>query len=177
MRDILQSVLLAVEKVLVWVAVVAMTVLMLLTTADAISRYIFNAPITGAYEVTEKYLMTAGIFLAFSYSYRGDVFIRVSFLINKFAVGPKLVCDYLAQFATLAYCVFFAYATFDQAVTGMAEGSNLSALPLPLAPTYFLVPIGFVAMTVLVLVDIPKVPTGESRLMPPEEGEGSQAGV
>lgn len=170
MFAIIEKILLAGERVLVWIAVCSMTALMLLTTADATFRYLFNSPITGAYEITEKYLITIGIFLAFSYAYRGDVFIRVSFLIDRFPPAVKLACDYAAQLLTLGYCVFFAVSTLDEAIRGMWEGSTLSAVPIPLAPSYFMVPIGFFAMAIIVLVDVPKVATGESRLMPPSTG-------
>ena len=38
-------------------AMVALFVMMCLTTVDAVCRYLLNSPITGAYEITEKYLM------------------------------------------------------------------------------------------------------------------------
>ena len=155
--------LIACETVLVWIAIAAMVVLMMLTTADATFRYVLNAPIIGAYEITEKYLIVLAIFLGFSYAYRGDVFIRVSFFVDRLPASVKLVCDHAAQILTLVYCIFFAYCTLNQAFTGMWEGSTLSAVPIPLAPSYFLVPIGFIAMGILVLVDLPKVATGESK--------------
>ena len=135
-----ERILLACETVLVWIAILALIVLMFLTTADATFRYLFNSPITGAYEITEKYLITMGIFLAFSYAYRGDVFIRVSFLVDRFPPAAKLIVDYAAQILTLGYCAFFAVATLNEAINSMWEGSTLSAVPIPLAPSYFLVP-------------------------------------
>ncbi len=65
------------DLALVYTSVVATIVIMGLTSADALSRYLFNRPITGAYEITEKYLMVAAIFLGLSYAYRGGwVFLR-----------------------------------------------------------------------------------------------------
>ena len=172
----IEKVLTACETVLVWIAVAAMTVLMLLTTADAGLRYLFNAPITGAYEITEKYLITSGVFLAFSYAYRGDVFIRVSFFIERLPPAVKMACDHAAQILTLVYCIFFAYSTLNEAIAGMSEGATLSAVPIPLAPSYFLVPVGFTVMAFLVLADVPKVGKGESRLIPPPiVGDPSQS--
>ncbi len=57
--------------------------MMCLTSADALSRYLLNSPIIGAYEITEKFLMVAAIFLGLSYAYRGGVFIRVTFLVDR----------------------------------------------------------------------------------------------
>ena len=57
--------------------------MMCLTSADALSRYAFNSPILGAFEITEKYLMVAAIFMGLSYGYRGGLFIRVTFLVDR----------------------------------------------------------------------------------------------
>jgi TRAP-type C4-dicarboxylate transport system permease small subunit len=71
------------EVVLFNAAVIATAIMMLLTSADAIGRYIFNSPVMGAYELTEKYLMVAAIFLGMSYAFRGGIFIRVTFLVDR----------------------------------------------------------------------------------------------
>ena len=55
------------ELVLVYAGVLAAFAMMCLTSADALSRYLLNRPIIGAYEITEKYLMVATIFLGLSY--------------------------------------------------------------------------------------------------------------
>ena len=60
----------ACERVLTLVAVVATFCVMLLTTADASGRYLFNRPILAAYELATNYLMIAGVFLAMPYAYR-----------------------------------------------------------------------------------------------------------
>ena len=70
------------ELALFYTSVVATIGIMCLTSADALSRYLLNRPIIGAYEITEKYLMVAAIFLGLSYAYRGGVFIRVTFLVD-----------------------------------------------------------------------------------------------
>ena len=77
---------------LVYAAVAAAFAMMLLTSADALSRYLLNSPILGAYEITEKYLIVAMVFLGLSYAYRGGVFIRVTFLVDRlprFARGSR----------------------------------------------------------------------------------------
>ena len=57
------------ELVMVYVSSLSTFVLMLLTTADAGGRYLFNRPITGAYEITSNYLMIAAVFLAVCYGF------------------------------------------------------------------------------------------------------------
>ncbi len=156
--------LLRCDAVLVWLAVLATFALMLLTTADAASRYLLNSPITGAYEITEKYLMVAGTFLGFAYAYRRGVFIRVTFLVDRLPPALKLLCNYLAQIISLVFCAIVVFATAREALRATAEGTTLSTLPIPVAPAYFLVPVGFLAMTVFMLLDLTRVHTGQSAL-------------
>jgi len=71
------------EWALTLAAALATFVMMLLTTADAGGRYLFNHPILAAYEITTNYLMVAAVFLAMPYAYRQGANIRVTFLVNR----------------------------------------------------------------------------------------------
>lgn len=152
------------ETLLIGVAALATFIMMCLTTLDAVSRYVFNSPIMGAYEITEKYLMVAAIFLGLSYAYRGGAFIRVTFLVERLPAAVRLVADYLAQIISLAFCLAFAVTATQQAFRALAGGTTLSTVPVPLGPAYFMVPLGFLALAILMLIDLPRVRTGQSRL-------------
>ena len=152
------------ELVLVYASALAAVVMMCLTSADALSRYLLNRPIMGAYEITEKYLMVATIFLGLSYAYRGGVFIRVTFLVDRLPARMKLLAQYLAHLASLLFCLIILVATTQQAVRGLSDDTTLSALPLLVGPAYCLVPLGFFALTVIMLIDLPRVRSGRSHL-------------
>ena len=85
--------------------------MMCLTSADALSRYLLNRPILGAYEITEKYLMVAAIFLGLSYAYRGGVFIRVTFLVDRLPPALKLAVNHVVHLVSLAFCLVVLVAT------------------------------------------------------------------
>ncbi|HET7253556.1 MAG TPA: TRAP transporter small permease [Xanthobacteraceae bacterium] len=152
------------EVVLVYASILAAVAMMCLTSADALSRYLLNRPIMGAYEITEKYLMVATIFLGLSYAYRGGVFIRVTFLVDRLPARLKLLAQYLAHLASLLFCLIILVATTQQAVRGLSDDTTLSALPLLVGPAYCLVPLGFFALTVIMLIDLPRVRSGRSHL-------------
>src|SRR5262249_33795532 len=109
------------ELALVYASVVATIGIMGLTSADALSRYLLNRPITGAYEITEKYLMVAAIFLGLSYAYRGGVFIRVTFLVDRLPRPLQLWVNYAAHLVSLLFCVISLVATSQQALRGLHE--------------------------------------------------------
>jgi TRAP-type C4-dicarboxylate transport system permease small subunit len=157
------------ELVLVYASVLAAIVMMCLTSADALSRYLLNRPIMGAYEITEKYLMVATIFLGLSFAYRGGVFIRVTFLVDRLPGRMKLPAQYFAHLVSLLFCLIILVATTQQAVLGLSDDTTLSALPLLVGPAYCLVPLGFLALTVIMLIDFRRIPSGQSYLFR-EEG-------
>jgi TRAP-type C4-dicarboxylate transport system permease small subunit len=152
------------ELALVYAGVLATFLMMCLTSADALCRYLLNSPIMGAYEITEKYLMVAAIFLGLSYAYRGGVFIRVTFLVDRLPPALKQVANHVAHLLSLAFCAFILVATGQQAWRGLHDDTTLSALPLLVGPAYCLVPLGFLALTVVMLADLPGVRTGKSYL-------------
>jgi TRAP-type C4-dicarboxylate transport system permease small subunit len=152
------------ELALVYAGVLATFLMMCLTSADALCRYLLNSPIMGAYEITEKYLMVAAIFLGLSYAYRGGVFIRVTFLVDRLPPALKQVANHVAHLLSLAFCAFILVATGQQAWRGLHDDTTLSALPLLVGPAYCLVPLGFLALTVVMLADLPRVRSGKSYL-------------
>src|SRR5471030_3299336 len=142
------------EIALLYVGVFATFAMMCLTSADALSRYAFNRPILGALEITEKYLMVAAIFMGLSYAYRGGLFIRVTFLVDRLSGNARLAADYFAHLITLAFCVFMLFATGQQTLRGLSDDTELSTLTILVGPAYSFVTIGFLALTVIMLIDL-----------------------
>jgi len=153
---------------LLYLGVLATCLMMCLTSADALSRYILNRPIVGAYEITEKFLMVAAIFLGLSYAFRGGVFIRVTFLVDRLPPAWKLLASYLAHLLSIAFCIIILIATTQQAVRSLSDNTTLSTLPVLVGPAYWLVPAGFLALTVAMILDLRRVRTGESFLFKEE---------
>ena len=160
----LARILLRCEFVLIYAAVIACAGMMLLTSADATSRYLFNRPILGAYEITEKYLVVAAVFLGMSYAYRGGAFIRVTFLVDRLPSGAKLVADHVAHFVSLACCLIFLLATGQQAWRALGDATAMTTLPVLVGPAYLFVPLGFLALCVMMLIDLPRVRQGRALL-------------
>lgn len=156
--------LLRCDRVLVYVAMAATMGMMLLTTADALFRYFLNSPVLGAYEVTEKFLMVAAIFLGLSYAYRGGALIRVTFLVDRLPAPYRRIADTFAHLVTLAFAIVFAFATVRQAWRTMDDGTTLATLPIPVGPAYFIAPLGFLVLTLFLALDLPKVRAGCSPL-------------
>ncbi|HEY7495186.1 MAG TPA: TRAP transporter small permease [Candidatus Tectomicrobia bacterium] len=151
------------ERVLTVVAVVA-TFGMMLLTADAGGRYLFNRPILAAFEVTSSYLMVAAVFLALPHAYRQGANIRVTFLVDRLGRKLRLVVDHMVQLVPLLYCAALVFATFRQTRHIMATGTLFTTLNLPQWPGHLVVFIGLFLTALMLLRDLGRVRQGRSCL-------------
>ena len=104
-----------------------------------------------------------GVFHGNSYNPAG-VFIRVTFLVDRLPPALKQLANHLAHLITLAFCVIILIATTQQAWRGLHDDTELSALPILVGPAYSIIPLGFLALTLLMLADLPRVHRGTSYL-------------
>ena len=111
--------------------------------------------------------------MGLSYGYRGGLFIRVTFLVDRLSGTARLVADYFAFIVSLLFSVFFLWATAIQGLRGLHDDTELSTLPILVGPAYCLVPIGFLALTVIMLVDLPRVRRRQSLLFTQEAPSAS----
>jgi TRAP-type C4-dicarboxylate transport system permease small subunit len=150
------------------VAVAATGAMMLLTTADAVGRYLLNRPILAAYELTTNYLMVATVFLAMPYAYRQGANIRVTFLVDRLRGRTRLVVDHLVQVVSILYCAALVVATWRQTRHVLATNTTLVTIDLPLWPAHLVVFLGLLLTTLLLVVDLGAVRRGASSLFRPE---------
>lgn len=152
------------ERVLTLVAALATLSMMLLTTADAAGRYLFNRPILAAYELTTNYLMVAVIFLAMPYAYRQGANIRVTFLVDRLGRTPRLVVNHAVQIISIVYCAALVLATFQQARHMLTTQTTFATLDLPMWPAHMVVSVGLFLTALMMLIDLGEVRTGRSSL-------------
>ena len=152
------------ERVLTLVAALATFAMMLLTTADAVGRYLLNRPILAAYELTTNYLMVAVIFLAMPYAYRQGANIRVTFLVDRLGRIPRLAVNHAVQVVSILYCAALVFATIQQTRHVLITKTTFVTLDLPLWPAHLVVAVGLFLTTLMMLLDLRAVRTGRSSL-------------
>jgi TRAP-type C4-dicarboxylate transport system permease small subunit len=152
------------ERILTLVATLATFCMMLLTTADAGGRYLFNRPILAAFELTSSYLMIAAVFLAMPYAYGQGANIRVTFLADRLGRRARLVVDHAVQVGSIVYGALLVVATFQQARHVFSTKTTFVTLDLPLWPAYLLVSVGLLVTALMMLLDLGAVRSGGSRL-------------
>ena len=152
------------EKWSTHLAVLSIFIMMVLTTADAIGRYLFSFPLAGAYEVTEKYLMVIAVYLGASYTYRGGSNIRITLLVDRLPRGVKMALQVFAQIFSICYGFFLLVPAAQAVLRAYDQKITLSSPPLPLWVPFTAIPIGLLLMSLFMLRDLPRVRSGGSAL-------------
>jgi TRAP-type C4-dicarboxylate transport system permease small subunit len=136
-----------------------------LTTADVFGRYFINRPIAGTYEITESYLMVSLVFFGLCTAYRGGGLIKVDFFISRMPLWLRIPLNYFVQIFSILLEIFFLIAVVWQAYRSVVSGVVLGSLRIPAWPPYVIVCIGVFSITLLTVLDLWKVRSGESSLM------------
>jgi len=152
------------EKWSTHLAVLSIFIMMVLTTADAIGRYLFSLPITGAYEITEKYLMLIAVYLGASYTYRGGSTIRITLLVDRLPRGVKMFLNIFSQVFSICYGFLLVVPAVQSVIRVYDQKITLSSPQLPLWVPYTAIPIGLFLMSLFMLRDLPRVRSGGSAL-------------
>ncbi len=156
------------EGVMTYAAVTATFLIMVLTSADAIARYVFNQPLSAVYEVTGEYLLVAAVFLSAGYTYREGGHIRVTLLVDHLPPRAKVAANYFSQVFSILCVGFLVFATIQQDIHVFTTEKTSVGLGYPVWPSYAIAPVGLFFMFLPLLFDFRKVKSGKSALLKEE---------
>ena len=127
--------------------------MLVLVVANVIGRYLFNSPITGAFEITESLLVVV-IMLGLGLTQYHDGHIRVTILTRRM---PRAWARLAKIGALLLGAVFFAwcaYASWKFAYESYSfNEQEWGTITFPLYPFKFVVFLGVILLTVQFLLD------------------------
>ena len=129
------------------IAVLAIAIIMVVVSFDAVLRYAFNAPLQWSYELVGYYLMVVGIYFAVSSTFiTGD---HVNITLVRDMLPARLVAWLDVAWCLVAAAVFgfIVYGTWDNVAVAWTRNdfipgyitwpSWLSHLPIPLGCALF----------------------------------------
>jgi TRAP-type C4-dicarboxylate transport system permease small subunit len=123
----------AVERVLTGLGGLLILGLTGLTTADVVLRYWFNAPITGAFELTEV-MLAALIFAALPLTTNRDLHVTVDVVDAALPPGGRRLLRVTGDLVAAGALGVFAWRLAVQALRLGAEGTTTFSLAVPMAP-------------------------------------------
>lgn len=135
--------LLRLDIVLASAAAVAIIVMMLVTAADVVMRYGFNAPLHWAYDLITQYLLVASFFFGFSYTLRRNQHISVDFFARRLPEWQYHLWLSLGCF--VAGCIFtvIAWLGAEEALSAWRNDEVIfGALIWPVWLSKIIIPVG-----------------------------------
>lgn len=131
------------------VSSLALVVLLLVTFAGVIMRYVFNAPILGSNEIIEL-ASVALVMLAMPTAAQAEVHIRVDVFDGMIGTFGRFAGDILSRGISIALLVVLVWRSWGKLADGAEYGDATNMLNIPLWPFYGLLVVG-AALYALVL--------------------------
>lgn len=135
------------------VAGLALVCMMFWVVTDVVSRYVFNRPILGSYEVVE-YTMVVFIFMAFAYAQFSKTHITVPIVVERFGPRTQAVFHALTGVVTLGIAVAMIWGASKQTGNMVTTHITSTVLLIPKWPFQLITAIGLVAFFVAKVVDV-----------------------
>ena len=121
-----------------------------LTTLDVVGRYLFNSPVTGAFELTEL-MLAALIFAGLPLATERDEHVDVD-LLDSFLPPNVLRSNvFFANLISASVLAVLSVQLWSRAEQLVAEGTVTNSLALPLAPVGYLMSVATAVSALLLL--------------------------
>jgi TRAP-type C4-dicarboxylate transport system permease small subunit len=124
---------LAINKFLTHIGSIALAVLMFLTVADVLGRYLLNYPVPGTFELTEM-LMVPIVFLALGLAQHHDEHISLDLAYNYFPAQLKRASDVFVDLVTFVVVIAITWQLYDYSVRMLDGNYTTAVLQLPIQP-------------------------------------------
>lgn len=122
-----------IETILLGLAATLLLALMAVTGIDVVGRYLLNAPLSGAFEMTEL-LLGALVFMALPLVSRHGAHVEVDLLASVVPVSVNKVLGLFAALVSAVMLCWFAWTLIDVMISQIHDGSRSVSLGVPLAP-------------------------------------------
>jgi TRAP-type C4-dicarboxylate transport system permease small subunit len=149
------------EKLFYSVSQLAVFIMMLTTSGDAIFRHVFDSPIVGAYEFTQNYLMVIVVFLSLSYVMKVKGHIKVDMLVEHLPDGLVKVLNIIFYLAAAVLMLIIGYQgalNTEEALVNHYTSAGLIAWPTWLSVIW--VPIGSFLFVIRLILETIKIVMG-----------------
>lgn len=150
------------------VAGILVLVMVLHVTIDVILRYAFNMPIPGTILAVSTFYMTAVVFLPLGLSEEKDAHIAVEVVYDLLGNGARRALDVLGLVVSIIVLSMLTMRTFEEAMAKFRIGAATveSGVKIATWPSYWLLPLGFGFMGLVIVLRLVRVMRGEPARRP-----------
>lgn len=132
---------------------VALFAMMCLTVVDVAGRYLFNAPILGAFEMTE-FMVLVMVFSFLGYAQAQKAHVTVDIFFDRFPEGLKHGLSIVSYLICLIISAIIFWMAVGKGIETFHSGEKPLNLPVPDYPFVFFLALGALVMCVEFLRDL-----------------------
>ena len=130
-----------------------LAIMMLVTTVDVLSRFFFNAPITGSIEIT-GFLLVLTILLGIPYAAAKREHITIDIVISKFPDRMRLKLTSITLFIAIVLFGVVVWRSVDYAFLMHRMHRVTAVLRMPISPFVLVVAFGFALTGFVLLINL-----------------------
>jgi TRAP-type C4-dicarboxylate transport system permease small subunit len=134
----------------------ALFFMVILTVVDVIGRYVFNAPILGAFEMTE-FLVLILVFSFLGYAQAKKSHVTVDILFDRFPGKLKTIVTIFNYLLCIVIIFIIAWMGFEKGIETFHTGEKPLNLAIPNWPFVFFLSFGSAVMCIEFIRNIIKV--------------------
>jgi len=142
-----------ITKVLIAIGATMLALMMFLTAMDVGLRYVFNRPLSGAFELAE-YMMAILVPFCIVYCAQQKGHVAVDIIMKRFSKKTGTVADILTTFVTLIFVIVIAWQNVVYFFEVKDSGLTSSVLLIPTYPFIAPIAIGFGAFALILFVHL-----------------------
>jgi TRAP-type C4-dicarboxylate transport system permease small subunit len=116
-------------------------ILMFLTTADVIGRYVFNQPITGTLEVSQL-MMVVMVFFAFAYVESENAHVRVDLVVSRLSPRVRAYLECIVTLIGVGVFAMLAWQSVSRSLYLIQKGDVTGYLRVPVSPFLIIMAFG-----------------------------------
>lgn len=135
------------------VSYVGVSAIVLLTVVDVFLTKAFQAPILGAYEITEQLLLVT-VYASFAYGQSNKSHINMALVLSRLPRTLRFICYSLMCVLSVGIAGLLGYAGIKQCMKNIADGVVTSNLYIPTFPFVLIAAIAMIVFAIALLYDL-----------------------
>ena len=140
------------NRIMGYITFAAFFVIMIFIVLNVFMRYVFDAPILGAYEIVEQ-MMFVGVFCSFAYAQQEGSHIRVAMILAHLPQRLSMIICSITGLLGTGILGALAWAAYKQFAMAVKFSYTTAMLKIAQAPFYALEIVCCVVFAIAVLMD------------------------
>ncbi len=158
-KSLISKIVFSIVNTLNAVSIAALFIMMSLTTADVLFRYIFNQPIAGSYELTE-FMMVILVSLGLSHCAVKGGHVNVDLIITRFSKRTRNIIATITSLLSFGLSALITWQGYLYVEDIFQSKLKTPVLLIPVYPFVVPIVIGFASLCLVLLIDVYKSLSG-----------------